>query len=146
MVNSLGKSVVWLIILADLIVGRQAHGHGRQLHLPAQLQGQGWGQGRALPAAAAAAAACRLLLPSRFNLRSSHSATPQPLNPPMCSSGDGSGLLPELLRAAGYPAAASGGAWYLRRWPWILLLTVLATPAVSGKALPAALGGPARHS
>jgi hypothetical protein len=56
-----------------------------------------------------------------------------------CSSGDGSGLLPELLRAAGHPAAASGDAWYLRRWPWILLLTALATPAVSGKPCPVCL-------
>jgi hypothetical protein len=67
-VNSLGKTVVWLIILADLIVG---------------------------------------------------------------SSGDGSGLLPELLRAAGHKQAAEGG-WYLRRWPWIVLLAATAAPVVSG--------------
>ncbi|KAL4421373.1 hypothetical protein ABPG75_010664 [Micractinium tetrahymenae] len=72
MVNSLGKTVVWLIILADLIAG---------------------------------------------------------------SSGKGDGLLPELLRAAGHSDLAEGGGWYLRRWPWIVLLAVLATPAVSVRSL-----------
>lgn len=48
------------------------------------------------------------------------------------SSGGGGGLLPDLLRAAGHADLAEGGAWYLRRWPWIVLLAVLATPAVSG--------------
>lgn len=72
MVNSLGKTVVWLIILADLIVG---------------------------------------------------------------SSGDGTGLLPELLQATGHGDLASSGAWYMRRWPWILLLAATAMPVVSVRSL-----------
>jgi hypothetical protein len=137
MVNSLGKSVVWLIILADLIVGRQAQGQGGR----GAGAGSGAKQGRMLSAAAAAAGTygiLQLLLPSLLEpacLQQSHAPTHAPTHPPICSSGDGSGLLPELLRAAGHPAAASGDAWYLRRWPWILLLTALATPAVSGKPL-----------
>ncbi|PSC76288.1 putative sodium-coupled neutral amino acid transporter 6 [Micractinium conductrix] len=70
--NSLGKSVVWLIILADLIVG---------------------------------------------------------------SPGAGGGLLPELLRAGGSGGMAEGEHWYLRRWPWILLLAVMATPVVSVRSM-----------
>jgi hypothetical protein len=47
---------------------------------------------------------------------------------------EGSGLLPELLRALGHTAAAEeGGAWYLKRWPWILAVTLLAAPASAGE-------------
>lgn len=55
---------------------------------------------------------------------------------PPCSSGRGDGLLPELVRAAGRDDLVEGGVWYLRRWPWIALLAVLATPAVSGQLCP----------